>query len=175
MSSEAMPSPLIETMNLGEVYGETEMLYNLDEQLFVTEKSKKHSPIQFAALGDKDLQIYKDYQNWCKTYNMTKDTPNPFFLNNQAKEKVSLLSFQRLHPGLWLRDEIINYILFNIKTVIPHLRNPNFVGSILENKIFEKVDSNKKEFEKDYLVLNTFFNDQFLKNERKFQTGCSNA
>src|SRR5210317_2284905 len=118
MSSEAMPSPLIETMNLGEVYGETEMLYNLDEQPFVTEQSKKHSPIQFAALGDKDLQIYKDYQNWCKTYNMTKDTPNPVFVNTQAKEKVSLLSFQRLHPGLWLQDEIINYVLFNIKLIL---------------------------------------------------------
>src|SRR5210317_225877 len=158
-----MPSPLIETMNLGEVYGETEMLYNLDEQLFVTEKSKKHSPIQFAALGDKDLQIYKDYQNWCKTYNMTKDTPNPVFVNTQAKEKVSLLSFQRLHPGLWLQDEIINYVLFNIKTVIPHLRNPHFVGSIIDNKIFKKLDFKNNATNQDYLVLSTFFNDRFLK------------
>src|SRR5210317_1093574 len=158
-----MPSPLIETMNLGEVYGETEMLYNLDEQPFVTEQSKKHSPIQFAALGDKDLQIYKDFQNWYKTCYMTEDFPNPVFINNQAKEKVSLLSFQPLHPGQWLQDEIINYVLFNIKTVIPHLRNPYFVGSIIDNKIFEKLDFKNNATNQDYLVLSTFFNDQFLK------------
>src|SRR6056300_1645083 len=168
MSSEAMPSP-IEMIDLGEVYGKTEMLCDLEEQPFVTEQTQEHSTIQFTGLGDNDWQIYKDFEKWCKAYNMTKDSPNPVFVNNEAKEKVSLLSFQRLQDGLWLRDEIINYVLFNIKTVVPHLRNPNFVGSILENKIFEKVDSNKKEFEKDYLVLNTFFNDRFLKIEESFK------
>ena len=38
ISTEAMPSP-IEMIDLGEVYGKTEMLYDLDEQLFVTEQS----------------------------------------------------------------------------------------------------------------------------------------
>src|SRR5210317_780614 len=168
MSSEAMPSP-IEMIDLGEVYGKTEMLCDLEEQPFVTEQTQEHSTIQFTGLGDNDWQIYKDFEKWCKAYNMTKDSPNPVFVNNEAKEKVSLLSFQRLQDGLWLRDEIINYVFFNIKTVVPHLRNPNFVDSILENKIFEKVDSNKKEFKKDYLVLNTFFNDRFLKIEGSFK------
>jgi len=168
MSSEAMPS-LVDVIDLGEVYGKTEMLCDLEEQPFVTEQTQQHSTIKFTGLGDKDWEIYKDFEKWCKTYNMTKDTPNPVFVNNEAKEKVSLLSFQRLQDGLWLRDEIINYVLFNIKTVVPHLRNPNFVGSILENEIFEKVDSKKKESEKDYLVLNTFFNDRFLKMKGSFK------
>src|SRR5210317_1804766 len=162
MSSEAMPS-LVDVIDLGEVYGKTEMLCDLEEQPFVTEQTQQHSTIKFTGLGDKDWEIYKDFEKWCKTYNMTKDTPNPVFVNNQAKEKVSLLSFQRLHPGLWLRDEIINYVLFNIKTVILHLRNPNFVGSIIDNKIFEKLDFKNNATNQDYLVLSTFFNDRFLK------------
>ena len=71
-------------IDLGEVYSKTEMLYNLDEQPFVTEQSQQHSPIQFSILEDKDLKIYKDFQNWYNTNNMTDNSPNPFFLNIQA-------------------------------------------------------------------------------------------